>query len=293
MKTNKLFKTFTILVILAPALVSSCNEEEDISQADTQDISEEAVTDSYFQDLDDMAGVAIMSGDETNGGRVASGSRDIVIQDHRFNCDGVVVTLVPAEGSTTDVPQGTITVDFGTAGCTDLKGNVRKGKIVFTYHGRRFQPGSTIVTTVEDYYINDIKLEGVRTITNASASTSDAPAFHVQLENGKAIFEDGSFASRQSNITVEWVRASNPADDRLVIDVSSTASGTNRRERTYEVSLLEPLEFKRFCGFAVKGIKKYLIDGEREIIVDYGDGECDRSVTVTVDGVTQDITVDD
>lgn len=292
MKTKKLFKSATFFIISAAVLVLSCKEEENrITVQDTQDITEEALTDSYFQDMDDMAGVAIESDDATNGGRIAAGGRGITIQDDRFKCDGIVISIEELEGSTLEVPKGRITVDFGSTGCTDLRGNVRTGKLIFTYTGRRFQHNSTIVTTSENYIINDVKLEGTRTLTNETESTADAPQFNVTLVGGKATFEDGSTATRESDITSKWIRATNPAEDKLVIDQASTASGKTRGGRNYAVSLLEPLEFKRFCGVAVSGIKKYVIDGDKEIIIDYGDGNCDKSFTVTVNGVTRNIAV--
>jgi hypothetical protein len=291
MKTNMLLKSTSYLIIAAVALISSCKDEERITAKDTQDITEEAETDTYFQDMDDMAGVAVSSDAATAGGRVASGARSITVNDDRFKCTGIVVTIEPASTSTVDVPKGKITVDFGTTGCTDLRGNVRTGKLFFTYNGKRFQPGSTVITTSENYTINGIKLGGTRTLTNVSTSTSDAPKFNIVLTGGTATFEDGTSATRESNITTQWIRATNPLEDKLIIDQSSVASGNTRGGRAYQVSLLKQLEFKRACGVAVSGIKKYVIDGTKEITIDYGDGTCDKSITITVNGITRSITV--
>jgi hypothetical protein len=291
MKTNKFLTSTTVLMIAAIALVSSCNEEERITVKDTQDITEEALTDSYFQDMDDMAGVAVQADPATAGGRVASGARSITVQDDRFNCSGIVITIEPDAASTQETPKGKITVDFGTTGCSDARGNVRTGKLIFTYNGRRFIPGSTVVTTSENYTINTVKLEGTRTLTNVSGSSADAPRFNIKLQGGKATFADGSAATRTSDITTQWVRTASPINDKLVIEQSSVANGTTRGGRTYAVSLLAALEFKRACGMAVTGIKKYVIDGGKTITINYGDGTCDKSVTVTVGDITRNITV--
>ena len=153
-------------------------------------------------------------------------------------------------------------------------------------------PGSTVVTTTDNYTINGIKLEGTRTLTNITGSTSDAPKFEAMLANGKATFiADGTVAERESDITWQWTRAANPADDYLTIDQSSTASGVTRAGRSYEVSLTKALKYKRFCGIAVEGIKNYIIDGSKQITIDYGDGTCDKSVTITVNGITRNLTV--
>lgn len=276
----------TLAVVLA---LWSCKEDEPerITVQDTADLSDEAVTDAYFQDVDDLGGTAVEAPDNTqySGGRT---SGTIVIQDHRFQC--AVVTVQPATSSTRENPSGVLTVDFGTSGCQDIKGNVRKGKLIFTYHGDRFTPGSTVVTTTENYFINGVQLEGVRTRTLENR-TAEALRFNVVLEGGKATFGNGLFATRQSDITWQWNKASDPAHDNLQIEHTSTASGTTRGGRHYEVSLLEDLIYQPGCGIAVSGIKHYTIDAAKEITINYGDGSCDQSFSVTANGVTRDISL--
>jgi hypothetical protein len=136
-----------------------------------------------------------------------------------------------------------------------------------------------------------VHLEGTRTLTNLQNSTSDAPRFNVVLAGGKATFADGLFATRESNITWQWNRATNPLDDNLQVEHSSTASGTTRGGRHYEVSLLEDLIYQRSCGIAVSGIKHYTIDETKDITINYGDGACDQSFSVIVNGVTRDISL--
>ena len=289
---NKLFGKIAALTMIGGIFfVASCTDEDRLTVADTQDITEEALTDSYFQDMDDMAGVAINSPNETqlSGGRV---STTITIEDQRFKCAGIVITVESGPNSTIDVPQGVLTINFGTTGCTDSKGNIRTGKLIFTYNGRRFKPNSTVVTTTDNYTINGILMEGTRTLTNISGSTQEAPKFNAILENGKATFlADETVAERESNITWQWVRAANAVEDYLVIDQSSTANGTTRGGRAYTVSLSKALKYKRFCGIAVEGIKTYIIDGTKEITIDYGDGACDKSVVISVNGVTRNLNV--
>ncbi len=281
----------SFVCIGAAAIISSCTDENRLTLQDTQDITEEAVTDSYFQDMDDMAGVAVQapSDDQFTGGRV---STTITVEDDRFGCNGIVVTIEPGSESTPNQPYGVLTVDFGTTGCSDQRGNIRTGKLIFTYNGWRFQPGSTVITTTDNYTINGIKLEGTRTLTNVTGSTTEVPKFNVTLVDGKATFADQSIATRESDITWKWVRGAALADDYLLIDKASTASGTTRGGRTYEVSLTKDLQFKRFCGgIPVSGTKKYIIDGDKEIVIDYGSGDCDKKIVVTVNGITRSLTV--
>ena len=284
--TNLFAKVVALSLVGCIAILTSCKDEEARPTAsDTQDITEEALTDAYFQDLDDIGGVVVGSPneDEYSGGRSAT---TITISDDRCKC---AIVTIEANG-TFENPEGIITVDFGE-GCTDNRLNVRKGKLKFAYSGWPFMPESKVVLTTDNYYINGVKLEGTRTSTNVQGSTHDAPKFNVVLTNGKATFPDGSVAIRQSNITWEWVRAENPSDDYLVIDQQSEASGITRGGRPYQVTLVEALKYKRFCGIAVDGIKRYILDEDKEIVIDYGDGTCDKSVAITVTDVTHNITV--
>ena len=263
----------------------SCKEDEPtrLTVQETADVTDEAITDGYFEDIDDMGGIAIAAPTEAeySGGRT---SGVVSVADHRF-CEGTTVTVVSDETSTREEPKGVMTIDFGATGCTDNRGNVRQGKLIFTYSGRRFQPGSTLITTTDNYFINGVKLEGTRTLTNESNSTEDVPRFGVVLANGKATFPNEHVATRESDITWQL----NRAEGKRIIETTSTASGTTRNGRTYEIMLLEPLVYQRHCGIAVSGIKKYTINGEKEVTIDYGDGTCDRAFTVTVNGVTHQV----
>lgn len=62
-----------------------------------------------------MAGIAIGSPSETqySTGRV---SGTITIEDPRFNCEAVTVTVVPDANSSQAHPKGVLTVDFGSSG---------------------------------------------------------------------------------------------------------------------------------------------------------------------------------
>lgn len=282
----------SILALAGLLLVASCEEKQIVfSLQDTENVSEEASVESYYQDLDDLGNVALATPTEPeySGGRR---SATITVSDNRF-CNGVVVTVTPGATSTANAPNGVITIDFGQgAGCTDQRGTVRKGKVILSYQGLRFQPNSSVVVTTENYTVNGIRLEGTRTTTNITGSTLDAPKFNVVLANGKATFTDGTFATRVANITASWIRAANPLNDKLVIHNNSTASGVTRNGTTYEVSLGQQLEYQRFCPIAVSGVKNYRINSSRDISINYGDGACDKSFVVTSGAFTRTVTLD-
>jgi hypothetical protein len=293
-KHNGFLRIASMSLIGTILAIASCKDEDRLTGQDTQDINEEATTDTYFQDMDDMAGVTMnaSSDSQLSGGRVAASTTITIKDDDRLNCSGITVTITPDANSVSEHPQGVILVDFGTTGCMDNRGNVRTGQLKFTYNGRRFQVGSTITVEAINYTVNGIKLEGIRSLTNVTGSTDTSPKFNAVLTGGKATFPDGQVALRASNITWQWDRGATAAltDDVLTIDPAS-ASGKTRGGRAYTVTVLTALKYKRFCGMAVAGVKKYVLDQSKEVTIDYGDGSCDKSLTITVNGAIHHISV--
>jgi hypothetical protein len=272
-----------VLAVLMTAVLVACGEEDlTENQADASEIvSAEAEMDAVFEDVDDLASVSLESSDSNSGGRVAEGDVD----DDRI-CEGVF----SYEGTR---EEGTITLDFGD-GCIDANGNVRKGKIFISHVGSFFFPASTTTLTFEDYSINDIQVEGKRTVTNITEDDRDTLSFSVMLEGGKVTWPNGTFATREVDHVRVWERALNPINDRIL--VSGTASGTTRRGIAYASAIQEDLVFVRNCrrsrraGLPVDGVN-VITTSNKVITLDFGDGECDNEVTITVDGVEEDVTL--
>jgi len=278
MKTNAFHKTglFAFLVLLFTAV--SCNNMDttsDFSAEDTDDLSTEALEESSNDDAEDLALTAV-SDPTASGGKLAS-------TDDRFTC--ATVTRVG------DKNAGTIRIDFGT-GCTDPRGRVRRGAIVIVYVGVWSEAGSTWTVTLENYFVNDVNLSGVRTVTNITTDTTRR-RFQVDVEDGTATWPDGRIARRRVHHIREHERSNNILI-RLII--YGTAEGNHRNGRGYFIEILEPLVYDRSCAaegviIPVKG-KKLIKHGQRQITVDYGDGRCDNIVTlINANGRTKDIRI--
>lgn len=280
--------------VISVFLMSCDNDKFEFASSDSENAQNEAVSESYADDADDISSVALSSDDATLNGKVSStGRRVFKVTDPAKRLDCAEVSIELAADNSTTVPKGTITIDFGT-GCTDARGNVRKGIIRVKYSGRRFLPASTVETTFDGYSINDIKIEGKRTVTNISGSTESAPKYTIVLVGGKTTWPDGTFATREVNRTREWIRATTPLLDSWII--TGTASGTNRKSRVYSMEITKPLVFKRECSssrkvsIAVEGTKELTVDGKL-IVIDYGDGTCDNKVTITINGTSKEVEV--
>lgn len=275
MKTNFLTRILIASVSMAVFLSSCTKDEERLTSGDTADVISESMTDAYFEDVDDMSIVAAGSEDSPSGGRIAS--------DDRF-CAGLLI------GENATASSGRLTINFGD-GCTDPRGNVRKGKLILDYAGGPAGTvGFIVETSFENYYINGVKLEGTRTIELLSLTESSIK-HEITVENGKATWADNSVSTRASS----FVREIDLSNEMVKLDGS--ASGTNRLGREYSMTINETLVYKRSCVLedgiymAVAGVKTFNSAG-RQLTINYGDGGCDRSAIISVGDYSTSINVD-
>ena len=270
------------LGLTALIFATSCTTSvEPVNGIDEESVIAELIAAADFDEVDDLSSTAMSSADGNSGGRV------VEIEDHRFSCAEV----------TRDFENQMIIIDFGDS-CVGPNGIVRSGKIIINYDGPRFIPGSTWVTSFEDFYIDGRHIEGVRTVTNITEELFTSPMYHIVLEGGKVTWPDETFATREVDKVRVWKRAENPMLDEFWILAQSTCSGVNREEVIFSSLVISDLIYKKEC-FA-PGTGRYPVAGVKDVIlngitytVDFGDGECDSIVTVTVDGVSETIDLSD
>ena len=277
MKTSEMIKhqyrvsTRKILSFAAAAILLmlffACENDNDPA-ADAEDIEAaqlDALEDFYSEDVEDL-GIIALSETELDGGRSKS-------SDPRLAC-----ATVTRSG---DEESGTVVIDFGE-GCEDGRGNIRRGIIKITFEGRWTKPSSFWTLEFVDYAINEIQVEGTRTVTNVSQSEDGDLAFEVDLEEGSLTWPDGSVARRKFHRRRELERDENNILKRLII--YGSAEGNHRNGRGFQITILERLIYDREC--LAEGViipvsgKKLVQHGEREITIDYGSGECDNTVTI-------------
>ena len=267
MNTRIMKKLMLIPVIGMMVLFSSCSEDGETATDLVQefDLEAEATIEANYEDVDDIVNAGVESQDPD--GRI--------VEDELL--DGATITH--------DRDNNIITIDYGV-GVEGPGGRIRKGKVIITYNGLRWEPGSFREVTFEDFSIDDVLVEGVRRLENTAASTDDNPEFTVTLQGGMLSFTDGTTASREVNKVRSWLRAANPLNDE--VSVTGIASGSRRDGVNYSVEILERIVYKRDCRRArifvpVSGVKQ-ITSGENVMVIDYGDGECDNIATVTING---------
>lgn len=193
----------------------------------------------------------------------------------------VIITI-----DTTSSPKS-VTVDYGSSNCTCNDGKTRRGKIVTTFTGQYIAPGTIITHTPVDYYVNDIKYEGTKTVQNMGLNSNSQPYFNVQID-GTATLESGEVVDYTSTRVRTWTTGFNTLLNRFddEYDITGTSEATFSSGEGYIGNTTSPIHIKVGCGFPVSGTLEITPTGKPVRQINYGDGTCDYSFTVTVSGYT-------
>ena len=196
----------------------------------------------------------------------------------------------------------TITVDEGNklktvffdGDCFGKRGQTRTGTIVITYSDTKGEIGSFKQVKFDNYYLNGIKIEGVRRYEIIEIEEGVNKTVQMTLQNGKMTYPDGTFSNKSKNIT-KYITYEDK--ERVSTSVTGNARGVNSDGTAYEMEITSPIVFTAACAkelmhtkgkIPVSGVKR-IVKGESEMTINYGDGECDFVAEVTKDGVTETI----
>jgi hypothetical protein len=267
--------------VLLSLILSGCSEDEATPVNEDADIELSQVnslTESLIEEDVAFSYIAAETG-PTEGGRQSN-------------------THLACANVTHDKDNNIITVDFGD-GCIGPFGRERSGKVIITYGGAFNDHMANRVITFENYVVNNRQISGAielrdlnRTEAGDLSATRKLIDYTVSFPNGESYVANGS-------ITREWIEGEGDNDPFTnVIRVTGSYEGVYSGGRTHRIDIVSPIIADFSCraqgGFLrTSGIKEIRVEGEtvnRLRILNYGDGTCDNSFTVTVNNRTFTIT---
>ncbi|TVR76130.1 MAG: hypothetical protein EA412_14340 [Chitinophagaceae bacterium] len=254
-------KQIKILPVLCLFLLTACDgnlrDRWDTSTAQDSSLSEAIFADIYGQVLNS----ATLGGD-----------------NFKSSSSCPTVTISPFDGT---FPI-TIEVDFGNVNCPGADGRQRRGKLIADMSGPYTEPGTFISIVPENYYVNDMLVEGLQEVENLGLNAAGNLHFAITETNGIIHSPDGQIFWNSNRIR-EWVEGSDtatPWDD--VYNITGTAEGTDANGRDYDLEIIAPLNVKVGCRWVRQGILEIRPDGLDERTIDYGNGDCNGNATLTI-----------
>ena len=184
-----------------------------------------------------------------------------------------------------------ITVDYGTSNCDCNDGKSQRGKIITTFTGPYLAQGTVITHTPVDYYVNDIKIDGTKTVTNMGLNNNGQPYFNVQID-GQATLTSGTVVDYTSSRVRTWNSGYSTPLNRMddIYDISGYATAVYSTGGGYTANTTGPVRIQVGCGFPTQGVIEMTPVNKPTRTINYGDGNCDTQFTVTVNGNTYSFT---
>lgn len=290
MKKQNIF----LIPILVGLVLMSCKKdsETDTFSQDQVVLIDQNQTDAEVEDVQNIETRIMESNDSKLGARIATDT--ITTPFDSLNC--ATVTIIPKGTNTT----GKITVDFGN-GCLCKDGRMRKGKIHSVFTDRIKVQGSVILTTFENYSVTKKGSQEYVSVDNTSTKKTTTLLAPTNWTNGdsltinresnmKLTLGDGTNFSHVANkeMVLEFNQLENYWDNVYITKQGSNQSGIDRKGRNYTMVVDSDLIRKTQCNLI--GVYKP-VSGQVTInhdsktkIVNYGDGNCDSQVDVTING---------
>ena len=182
--------------------------------------------------------------------------------------------------------------------CYGKRGQSRSGTMIISYSDVRNEAGSFRQVEYSDFYMNDIKIEGTRRTEVISIDENGNKTIKTTLSDGKMIYEDGTFKTKNS----EMIRFTYREDNKKIYStLTGSSSGVSTEGVEFSMEISTPIKFSYDClmdgkmkkgKVPVEGIK-VTTDGDGSTITDFGDGTCDSLVEVSKDGEIETVDLKD
>ena len=298
MKKTKLSLALAGLMIASAAIVSSCKKKE-AADSDTSGAADAHLSENTSSDIVSM-------------GAQASDNSTASLSTYRNGINNQILGLSCAT-VVRDTVAKTITVTFSGGTCAD--GRTRSGSIVYSYansaSGATYyrDPGFELDVTANNYMVdgNTVIIHN-KTIKNTTpvgfnpATTNEAWSITANITINKASGGSVSWTCNRVktllNTSAVYTNAATPINWRNArIGITGSADGSRSTGETFSVNITNQL-VRDFGGCDIGGKVPFIEgtftfspSGKAERTFDYGNGSCDLNATVTINGVTHNITL--
>ncbi|MCD6066854.1 MAG: lipoprotein precursor [Bacteroidetes bacterium] len=278
---------FTIVAIaFGILLLNSCKKDNKEVDNETQTVVDNAVCEQEFMRI----------GPSVSERAVSTAGVKKMIPGYAFEVFSTCAvdsltgdTVADAQGNFNANNLPTLTMDWG-AGCTDIDGVFRSGKLVTTFSKSYDSVGCVITITPTNYKVGNIIYSGTIRVTRLAGGNT--PSFRTEVLNGHchtANWDIDFLTDKTITYQQGYNTPGDPSDD--IIQITGNSSGKNREGRTFTVAVKTPLVKKASCKWIQQGTVDITPDGLKTRTVDFGSGSCDNTGTFTVNGNTYTFTM--
>jgi len=282
-------KKFTLFA-LSFGLITSCSKEgvSDLPEnLNMTSVLETINSIAFEEDIDELVSESMILSSSAMSARSADASAAPGPKKFKGDLYGECATVVEDEENNTK------TISF-TEDCEGKRGQIRSGTMIISYSDTQGEAFSYRQVTFVDFYLNGVKIEGIRRTEILSVDENGSKTMQTTLTDGKMIYEDGTFKTKNAEM-IRYTHMEN--GEKQYTTLNGSRSGVTSDGIEFSMEITTPIKFVYNCTGAgikkrgkipVEGIK-VTNDGQQTITTDFGDGSCDTLVEVSKDGEVETV----
>lgn len=276
MKIKQVKISLFALIVAGTLMSTSCNRnrhQDNNSDNDTEMSNDNALAEFSYNDALNIAdeASALQTGDNLGSYKTTS------------NCATVT--------HDTSTNPRTIVIDFGATNCLCNDGRNRRGKILVSYTGKYKDAGSVRNISFDQYFINDNQILGTKTVTNMGLNASNQTYFTITVAGKMIKAGSNDSLTWNCNRTRTWIQGEATqtwTDDQY--EITGYGSGVNKNGN-YTMVIVQPLVREIGCKWFTAGTLDFQPAGKLLRTIDFGNGTCDNTALVLINGVSHTITL--
>ncbi len=306
MKTSKIYFGVFVTMISASLVFTSCRKR-DKKTDEEPDTEQTTATDNNLAET-------TSSDIESMGSQVGENGTLSTYRSNGSLSGNEILSIAPC-ATISGVGTGTVTVDFGTTGCTGTDGRVRTGKLFFDFSASSpttaiyyRNPGFKMIVTAQNYVVdgNQITINN-KTITNttpAGAPVGTNLTWAVSANISIVKPNNGGTIAWTCNRTKELINTNDPLCytgqtnpinwTKAKIKINGSAAGTNAKNETFTATASNlvrdftcaPDVSRPHRHPFVSGTISYTPGTRPTRLIDFGSGSCDLVGTITINSQT-------
>ncbi|MFH0893236.1 MAG: hypothetical protein V2A54_02270 [Bacteroidota bacterium] len=277
MKSSVILRKVVIMIAVSSLSITGCKKDESKNNNDHRSGQDQSSAQVLFNDV-------LHQMDKVYNESSQSGFK---VGNTKSLSECVSVSITP-EG--TDIWPKTVVLDYGSSNCLCTDGKNRRGKITGFFSGPYREEGAVITITLQDYFENDVFVEGTERITNQGRNNAQYGrnlVYKVEVVAARFTNDEGS-ATWNSTSTHEWIEGESTEglewqDDVYMVD--GIAYGTDIKGKSYSGKTTKAMRCALDCQWIQSGSVEITSDENITFSVDYGSGNCDNKATINYKGL--------
>ncbi len=184
-----------------------------------------------------------------------------------------------------------LTIDFGSLNCSGADQKLRRGKVRVSYSGHSIDSGTVSQVSFINFYESNHRITGNITVTNNGHNSSNHLNYSLNLSTKIFLTTSPDSISWNAQKNIEWIQGENTAstcnDD--VYKITGTSSGIIFRGKSFSSSIVSGIQKQILCPPITIGNVSLTPQGKTSRVIDFGNGNCDLTVTVSLNGSNRNI----